>query len=83
MPKDGRDHAGGMTILIRDGRAGSRRRHGLMMVRRISSFDFVLYLETLPAQDGKHGVKGCEGSALNYWFVFTGYTEFLRPYLPY
>ena len=47
-----------------------------MMVRRISSFDLVLYLETLPAQDGEHGIKSCGGFALNYWFIFTGDTVF-------
>ena len=62
--KDGRNHARGMTILIRGGRAGSGRRDGLMMVRRISSFDLVPYLAILPAQDGEHGIKICGGLAL-------------------
>ena len=65
--KYGRNHARGMTILIRGGRAGSGRRGGLMMVKRISSFGLVLYLETLPAQDGEHGVKSCGGLVLDYW----------------
>ena len=59
-----RNHARGMTIQIRGGRAGSRQRDGLMMVRRISSFDLILYLKTL--QDGEHGVNGCEGIVWNY-----------------
>ena len=73
-----------MTILIRGGRAGSGRRDGLMMVRkRISSFDLVLYLGTLLAQDGEHGVKGCGGLLLDYWFIFTGDTVFSPLYIPF
>lgn len=78
--KDGRNHARGMTILIRGGRAASRRRDGLMMVIRISSSDLVLYLETL--QDGEHGVKSCGGLGLIYSFIFTGDTVLSRLIYP-
>ena len=67
-------------ILIRRRRAGPRRRDGLLMGRRISSFDLVLYLETL--QDGEYGVKSCGGLALNYLFIFTGDTVFSRLIYP-
>lgn len=48
-----------------------------MMVRRFSSFDLFLWLETLPVQDGKHG--GSYGELDLYYSVIFTEDIFLRP----